>query len=102
MTLDIKAMVIVVLYAVATNIILISIGNSLGSVSCKDFSQENYTYSYTNGNYTNDEDTKTSGINILKLMLGRCNGIPWWAYWLTQIPTIIGVFYIVRAFIGFT
>ena len=101
MSLDIKAMVIIFIYAILSNMILINIAKTTDSVVCENIQEINYNYTYE-GNYTQDEPTKESGVNLIKLALNRCVGIPFWIFWLTQMPTIIGILYLIRGFIGFT
>lgn len=103
MTLDLKAMILVVIYAVLSNMILISVSDSFDGISCPDFSLNEYTTSYnTSLNYTSDSLTQDNGASFFKLLLNRCNGLPYWVFWLTQVPTILGILYVLRAFIGFT
>lgn len=103
MTLDLKALIIVVLYAVISNLILVSMADSSNDIVCYNFERQEYDTSFnTSENYTADSTTGDSGANILKLMLNRCSGFPYWIFLVTQIPTILGVLYLLRAFIGFT
>lgn len=102
MTLDIKAMVVVFLYAVLSNFAIGSLALSDSSLACSNLRTQNFVYDYTTGNYTSDPVSQDAGINFFQVMLGMCQGLPWWLYWITQIPTILGVLYIIRAFIGFT
>lgn len=100
MTLDMNAMIIIVVYAVLSNIFLFSLALSSDSLSCPN-SKIEYEYNST-ANYTSDTYTKATGTDILSLLLGRCEGFPYWVIWLAEIPTVLGILYLIRAFVGFT
>lgn len=105
---DIRAMIVVFLYAVISNLVLISFATIDNSLACPDIKQETVVQNYASENYTDDASlikitSDTSKFTVLyNLVLGRCRGLEWWVYWITQVPTILGVLFVIRSFVGFT
>jgi len=100
MGLEIKSLVVIISYAIISNLILLSIANLNVGLSCPDLII-NPTISGLN--YTSDVGTATEfRANVIDIATNRCSGIPAWLYWAFEVPVLIGLLYVVRGFIGAT
>ena len=101
MALDIKQIVILIFYLVATNLFFVLLGNVSGF--CDNLPDEfDVDFDENIGNVTDDSEVKMEANNFLNIILNRCEGFPGWIYWLFQVPGIIGVLYVIRGFVGLT
>jgi hypothetical protein len=97
-----KAIIVIFIYAVVSNYLMLSIANSGLGVDCRNLDTSlNTTYNVTDLT-ANTTDTKSSATDLINVALGRCSGFPAWMYWVFQVPTILGLLYVIRGFIGLT
>lgn len=99
MALDLKAIIVVIMYAVASNLFFILLSHHAGI--CDNLPDTVY-FDENIENITDDIETKTSAITFINILLNRCDDFPSWIYWLFQVPTIIGLLYVIRGFLGLT
>ena len=91
MGISVQAIVILIMYAVAINIILLELARIGIGINCPSMSS---AYNTTNRSLGFSE--------ITDLALGRCDGLPFILIVILELPVIAGLIYIVRAYIGGT
>lgn len=101
MSLNIKHMIILLVYAIGINLVLISFANMGIGINCSNIEDMDYNQTY-NLTEDNNTDIKQSSASIVDLALGRCEGIPYWLFMIFELPIIVGLLYIIRGFIGAT
>lgn len=103
MSMRIKEIIIVLVYALGMNMLLLSFANMGIGIDCSNL-QEEYTHYNQTYNLTDSEnqELKTSSASIIDLALGRCEGMPYWLFIILELPIIVGLLYIIRGFIGAT
>lgn len=100
MGLSIKAIIVVIGYAIISNFVIVQIANLNIGVNCPQVVAE---YSASDLNYTSDDGgAVTFRANVIDVATNRCSGLPGWVYWAFEVPVLIGLLYIVRGFIGAT
>ena len=97
MALNIKSIIIVVMYAVLSTLFLTELGK-VGNI-CPDPPIKIDSGTIDIGT---DADIKTTAQVFLDILFNRCEGLPSWIYWIIEVPTILGLLYIARGFIGLT
>jgi hypothetical protein len=102
MSLEIKSVIIVIAYAIISNLVMFSYANMGIGITC--YREENEFDINTTINYTDGSDTNLIEVrsNIFNVALDRCNGFPAWLFWVLEVPVIIGIIYIIRGFVGLT
>ena len=102
---DITAVIIVVGYAIISNLILFEFAKLGIGINCPELENQlsnvTDTFNYTAEDYPNLRKGSPI-VTIYQIAVGRCSGIEWWLYAISQVPVIIGILFIARKFIGFT
>ena len=100
MALNIREIVVLLIYALSINLVLLGLANLGTGLNCGEL-ETSYSTSY---NLTDEDnlDLKYSSANIIDLALGRCEGLPVWLFWVFELPIIVGLLYIIRGFVGLT
>lgn len=101
MAMDIRIVIFTIAYAIISNIFLVEYANMGIGIECQNVNAVSFNDTF---NYTDESDSNLANVraNAFDLALGRCEGLPWWIYWIFEIPFIIGIAYIIRGFIGAT
>lgn len=97
MTMSLKGMIVLVAYAIGINLVLISFANLNIGISCPELVE-----SYNATGSLNATELSSSSASIIDIALNRCSGVPSWLFWVLELPVILGLLYIIRAFIGAT
>jgi len=101
MSLDIRAVIVTIAYAIGINLILLSIANLGIGLECG--SAEEFAYNET-WNYTDLDDPSSVEFraNVWNIVFNRCEGLPTILWLLFEVPILVGIGYIIRGFIGAT
>jgi hypothetical protein len=95
--MELKGLIVLVAYAIGINLLLVSFANLNVGVSCPNLSK------FVNATATvNQSEITYNSASIIDIALNRCSGLPSWIFWVMEVPVILGLLYIVRAFIGAT
>jgi len=95
--MNLKGMIVLVAYAIGINLVLVSFANLNIGISCPELIE---SYNFTSS--TNSTELTSNSASILDIALNRCSGVPSWIFWVLELPVILGLLYIIRAFIGAT
>lgn len=98
MGVPIKEIIITVSVSLALNFFLLMYANATGSINCPVYKFDYETESLTLQNQTVDLGYK----DIVRMSMGQCSGIPLILIWIFELPLLVGLFYIIRAFVGAT
>lgn len=101
MSLQIKEIIILLMYAIGINLVLVQFANMGTGIVCNPLYDSSYNSTY-NLTDTGNTQIKQSSASIVDLALGRCDGLPAILVWVFELPIIVGLLYIVRGFIGAT
>jgi hypothetical protein len=95
--MELKGLMVLVAYAIGINLLLVSFANLNVGVSCPSLSKFANTTATTN-----QTELTYNSASIIDIALNRCSGVPSWIFWIFEVPVILGLLYIIRAYIGAT
>ena len=99
--LEIKPLLVFTMLAIGLNIVLVEFAIT-GVIDCPNLVEE----FYPDGNFTMENLTDGQAVNVrastyVNLLLNRCSGMPWFIFWIVQIPIIMVLLYIALEYIPF-
>lgn len=92
----------ILFYGIVVNLIFINLSTIGIDMGCHYYERDlglNTTINYTD---TSDSSLREFRGNIFDVAFNRCDNIPAWIFWIFEVPFLIGLAYIVRAFVGAT
>lgn len=95
---EVGTFTVILIVAFLINFLLVSFASLGVGITCPDLSTD-----YGTADYTYANQTVTLGADdIIDLALGRCDGLPFWLVLIIELPLIVGLFFYLRKFVGFT
>lgn len=101
MSLMVKEIIILLMYAIGINLVLLGFANLGSGNICANLYQPTYNKTYNSSDTSNAELGRNSA-SIIDLALGRCDGLPQFIVLIFELPIIVGLLYLIRGFIGAT
>jgi hypothetical protein len=99
--LEIKSLLLFTMLAIGLNIVFVEFA-LIGAIECPNLVDELYpSGNETLDNATDEGSVSSRATTYFNLMLNRCSGMPWYVFWIIQIPIVLVILYIILEYIPF-